>query len=309
MGVALTQQTQEMHVQADANKADATVLMPNQAAEKPEKKRFIDQLSMPAVLAAALTAFTSFMFSSKLGLTGSLIGAVLGAVVSTFASQVYNAMINDSVEKIQDITEQLTEHFQETQDTQQMAQLEHTLMREVPLELREGEVTDTARIAPEGMLEEAAQRRATVTKRRTFAVAVGCALAALLAYAIIVHVVTQGQGIGPQVEIVPTQQQVAKPQETTQTEESADAQQDAEQAQESTDTTDTTTQDQVDTTEQQTDTTQDQTPAQPEEQPTPQPETDTTSTDPAPTETPATDGGSDATSEPAADATSPEGAA
>ena len=158
---------------------------PQRHAQQTEEKKkgILDQMSMPAVLAAVLTSITSFMFSSKLGLTGSLIGAALAAAVSTIASQLYNAMINSSVEKIQDLSQQM----------HAPAEAQHAAMSTQVLERAQ---TGTP-LAPQELKDEAARRHTVTIMRRTFAVAVIAALVALLAYGIVVRVATQGQGIGP----------------------------------------------------------------------------------------------------------------
>ena len=164
-----------------------------------QKKGILDQMSMPAVLAAVLTSMTSFMFSSKLGLTGSLIGAALAAAVSTIASQLYNAMINSSVEKIQDLSKQMAELSEERQSATAIPDVHRTQVRQSPTDPHSADVASNryTPIAPEALREEAARRHRATIMKRTFVVAVVAALAALLAYGIIVRVATQGQGIGP----------------------------------------------------------------------------------------------------------------
>ena len=174
-----------------------------QAAEpEEEKKGILSAVSMPAILAGVLTSITSFLFSSKLGLTGSLIGAAIAAAVSTTASQLYNAMIKESVEKIQDLSEHMKMHNEETQQTATMAGIEKTQVRQQPAGYYEPSQTSEyyeleTPAAPAELRDEAARRHGATIMRRTFIVAVVAALVALLAYAVIVNVATKGQGIGP----------------------------------------------------------------------------------------------------------------
>lgn len=182
-------------------------MAPQPITEESQDKSILSSVSMPTVLAATLAAATSFLFSSKLGLTGSLIGAALAAGVSTIASQVYKAMINSSVERIQDITTQMQALGDDQDQTSPMEELDRTRVRPVPEGLYEPEdlYADEEDVfaptgtpyAPAQMRQEAARRHAVSIMRRTFVVAVVAALVALLAYAVMVNLATQGKGIGP----------------------------------------------------------------------------------------------------------------
>ena len=166
--------------------------------EEHKKQGILSRISLPAALAAALTAVTSFLFSAKLGLTGSLIGAGIGAVVSTIASQVYKAMIDDSIVMVHDISEQVHEIVEEQQATRNLSGIDKTLIRPLPPELaREVQEATGTPIAPEALREEAARRHAKSLMIRTFAVAIITALLALAGYAAVVTVATRGKGIGP----------------------------------------------------------------------------------------------------------------
>ncbi len=182
-------------------------MAPQSITEESQDKSILSSVSMPTVLAATLAAATSFLFSSKLGLTGSLIGAALAAGVSTIASQVYKAMINSSVEKIQGITTQMQALGDDQDQTSPMEELDRTRVRPVPEGLYEPEdlYADEEDVfaptgtpyAPAQMRQEAARHHAVSIMRRTFVVAVVAALVALLAYAVMVNLATQGKGIGP----------------------------------------------------------------------------------------------------------------
>ena len=182
-------------------------MAPQPITEESQDKSILSSVSMPTVLAATLAAATSFLFSSKLGLTGSLIGAALAAGVSTIASQVYKAMINSSVERIQGITTQMQALGDDQDQTSPMEELDRTRVRPVPEGLYEPEdlYADEEDVfaptgtpyAPAQMRQEAARCHAVSIMRRTFVVAVVAALVALLAYAVMVNLATQGKGIGP----------------------------------------------------------------------------------------------------------------
>lgn len=70
-----------------------------------EPRGVFDDFSFVSVVASALTAATSFLLSSKIGLAGSLIGAVVAAVISTAATQVYRGMLVASAERIRYVAE------------------------------------------------------------------------------------------------------------------------------------------------------------------------------------------------------------
>jgi hypothetical protein len=70
-----------------------------------EPRGVFDDFSFVSVAASALTAATSFLLSSKIGLTGSMIGAVVAAVISTAATQVYRGMLVASAERIRYVAE------------------------------------------------------------------------------------------------------------------------------------------------------------------------------------------------------------
>lgn len=204
-----------------------------QAAEpEEEKKGILSAVSMPAILAGVLTSITSFLFSSKLGLTGSLIGAAIAAAVSTTASQLYNAMIKESVEKIQDLSEHMKMHNEETQQTAAMGGIEKTQVRPQPAGYYEPSQTSEyyeleTPVAPAELRDEAARRHGATIMRRTFIVAVVAALVALLAYAVIVNVATKGQGIGPtSIEEITQPAPVEETTDTTATDTEAQATQD-----------------------------------------------------------------------------------
>lgn len=172
-----------------------------QPAEQ-KKRGIFSQVSMPAILAAVLASITSFLFSSRLGLTGSLIGAALATAVSTIAAQLYNGMIRTSVDAISEISDQVQSMVEKRQDTVEIAPLERTQVRATPVEVSELEPQEAVAqtgtpVAPPAYRDEADRRKVKAFKQRSFAIATALALATLLVYGVVVHVVTQGKGIGP----------------------------------------------------------------------------------------------------------------
>lgn len=63
-------------------------------------KGLFKDLSFAQLAAGALAAATSFLLSSKIGITGSLIGVVVGSVVSAISTQVYKKAISSSTDAL-----------------------------------------------------------------------------------------------------------------------------------------------------------------------------------------------------------------
>lgn len=63
-------------------------------------KGFFKDLPLTQLVAGALAAATSFLLSSQIGITGSLIGVVVGSVVSAVSTQLYKRAINSSTEAL-----------------------------------------------------------------------------------------------------------------------------------------------------------------------------------------------------------------
>lgn len=96
------------------------ILLNEQAVNKKEKtkgvlRELFDDLSIAQVIAGALAAATVFLFSSSLGVAGSLIGAAVGSVVSAVSSQIYKKVLSASADKIRDASP--TTAFEFSHDT------------------------------------------------------------------------------------------------------------------------------------------------------------------------------------------------
>lgn len=64
-------------------------------------RNFFKGISFSSICAGALAAVTSFLFSAKIGIAGSVIGVATGSIVSAVATQVYKNVLKASGEKIQ----------------------------------------------------------------------------------------------------------------------------------------------------------------------------------------------------------------
>ncbi len=198
--------------------------------KEPERTKVLSQISPPSIAAASLAAVTSFLLSSKLGLTGSLIGAGIAAAVSTTASQLYNAMIKRSMETVHDVSGHVAAMVGKDDETPTATVSGRTQVRRAPVRLADIEATEVlpasgSPVAPRALRARAARQRGATLAMRTFLVALATALVALAVYFVIVHAATRGRGIGP-TTLVPlseiTEEQSTETIDATASEEQAD---------------------------------------------------------------------------------------
>lgn len=64
--------------------------------EQPKKKSIFSELSVPQILAGALSAITVAFALSKLGVSGTLIGAGIGSILGTFGTTLYARSLDKS---------------------------------------------------------------------------------------------------------------------------------------------------------------------------------------------------------------------
>ena len=174
--------------------------------EDDEKGGILSDFSMSAVIASALAAATSFALSSKIGMAGSVIGVGVAAAASAIATQVYKGMLSASAKKIKDLAnssdDDLTQPMSAQMDrsdagatTLRPAATE--LTRDLTQPLSQADVAETGTpIAPESLRERASKRHSRKVARGTVAVLAAVSIVAVLVYAAIVSVATQGKGIG-----------------------------------------------------------------------------------------------------------------
>ncbi|MBR1828212.1 MAG: hypothetical protein IJ781_01695 [Atopobiaceae bacterium] len=149
----------------------------SQESDKP--RGVFDDFSFSAVVASALTAATSFLLTSKIGLAGSLIGAMVAAVISTASTQVYKGMLTASAERIKEVAEPTISSGQHVaKDSRHAYAPTH----------------DIGRIA------------------RRLAIFAACvSLVAVLVSAAIIALATRGEGLGPTTwEYVPAVEEVSE---------------------------------------------------------------------------------------------------
>ncbi len=174
--------------------------------EEDEKGGILSDFSMSAVIASALAAATSFALSSKIGMAGSVIGVGVAAAASAIATQVYKGMLSASAKKIKDLANSSDDDLTQPMPGQVgQADVGSTTVRPAATELTrdltqplsQTNVAETGTpIAPESLRERASKRHSKKVAKGTVAVLAVVSIVAVLVYAAIVSVATQGKGIG-----------------------------------------------------------------------------------------------------------------
>ena len=75
------------------------------AQESFKPRGVFDDFSFASIAASALTAATSFLLMSRIGIAGSFIGAVVAAALSTALTQTYKGMLTASADRIKEASE------------------------------------------------------------------------------------------------------------------------------------------------------------------------------------------------------------
>lgn len=175
-----------------------------------DEKGLFGDFSVSTVIASGLAAATSFALSSKIGLAGSIIGVAIGGVASAAASQIYKSLLKASAQRLSDLTPgdaaasaaepgaESTTIPDATTDAEPAAD-ETRVYRPGSLSgrspIQEVAASGTP-IAPASVRYAAHERERRVLRRRATAIAAAFAIAAVLLFALVVNVATQGAGIG-----------------------------------------------------------------------------------------------------------------
>lgn len=185
-------------------------------AKKGKLAVLFEDLSIAQVIAGALAAATVFLLSSVIGVAGSLIGAAVGSIVSAVSSQVYKKMLSASADKIRDVAPDGSSANQADSD-------ETRLME--PVSSSETRVIDSGKVAasatkvmgaddiryqahassnesvdPALQRAHVRRRRKARVQRSVIIVSIVSALIAIVISAGLIHVFTDGQGIGEKTE-------------------------------------------------------------------------------------------------------------
>lgn len=192
-----------------AETANAHITTTDANPEDGEDEKLFDDLSFSTVIASALAAITSFLLQSQIGLTGSLIGVGVAAAASALASQIYKSVLSASANKIKD---NLASDSADQGDVKPgktrvtAAGMTHVRQKPIP-SWQEDDADKTAvtdgthdltgtRIAPDTIRGAVAKRRSDTMKRRAAIFTAVVAIVAVLIYAAVVTLATEGKGIG-----------------------------------------------------------------------------------------------------------------
>lgn len=185
-------------------------------AKKGKLAVLFEDLSIAQVIAGALAAATVFLLSSVIGVAGSLIGAAVGSIVSAVSSQVYKKMLSASADKIRDVApDGASANQADPDETRLMAPVSSSETRVIDSGKVAASATkvmgaDDIRYQAHASSDKAvdpALQRAHVRRRRkarvqrsVIIVSVVSALIAIVISAGLIHVFTDGQGIGEKTE-------------------------------------------------------------------------------------------------------------
>ena len=215
---------------------------------KAKRGRLFDDLSVAQVVAGALAAVTSMLLASQIGIYGSVIGVGVGSVVSAVASQLYKKFFTASAEKLRELKPGETGYVPPAKGASDDAEAEapdpsgRTAARHAAgpagatATLPQAE--KTARLSPQDSIEsrEAARRSRTPRaddaglrddptvqrarerrehkkklQRRVVAVSIASAIVAVALSALVIDLVTTGQGVGAKTQpLIPSSSQAQK---------------------------------------------------------------------------------------------------
>lgn len=164
-------------------------------------------LSMAQVIAGALASVTSMLLTEQVGIAGGIIGVVVSSVAYTVTAKVYGNMLAKSGERLRDHlgSDSAEEPGSEPLPSSAMGPRAQATRR-VALDSREPAARTAAggRIAPPALRAQAASKRRAELQRKVIVVSVVVALAAVGASALVVSLLTAGNGLGPKASQVTT---------------------------------------------------------------------------------------------------------
>lgn len=217
-GVALCIQAARLESREKGNASMAnSVQQSGDGAKKGKLAVLFEDLSIAQVIAGALAAATVFLLSSVIGVAGSLIGAAVGSIVSAVSSQVYKKMLSASADKIRDVApDGASANQADPNETRLMEPVSSSETRVIDSDKIAVSATkvmgaDDIRYQAHASSDKAvdpALQRAHVRRRRRKArvqrsviiVSIVSALIAIVVSAGLIHVFTDGQGIGEKTE-------------------------------------------------------------------------------------------------------------
>ena len=173
-------------------------------ASQPQRVRGVfDDFSVTQVIASALSAVTSLLLSTKIGIVGGVVGVAVGAAVAAIATQVYKGLLSASADKLRDAAGGYGTGSANDPDltmcdaTEKFVGLADIDTDGNPTVGTEGApVADPqTRVAPASYIQ-ARRKQRNAQMVRGFVIVVGAALVAVGLTAAIVRVTSAGQGWG-----------------------------------------------------------------------------------------------------------------
>lgn len=190
-----------------------------------KKSRLFDDLSIAQVLAGALAAVTSMLLASRIGIYGSVIGVAVGSVVSAVASQLYKKFLTASAEKLRELKPgdtgylesvadgsatpestsggagaegEAAEPLREESPTERLSADKTAILRPVTARRSQTPRLDDDALEGDATVERVRARRERKRKlqRRIVVASIASALGAVLLSAVVVDLLTQGEGLG-----------------------------------------------------------------------------------------------------------------
>ena len=173
-------------------------------ASQPQRVRGVfDDFSVTQVIASALSAVTSLLLSTRIGIVGGVVGVAVGATVAAIATQVYKGLLSASADKLRDAAGSYGNGSANDPDltmcdaTEKFVGLADIDTDGNPTVGTEGApVADPqTRVAPASYIQ-ARRKQRNAQMVRGFVIVVGAALVAVGLTAAIVRVTSAGQGWG-----------------------------------------------------------------------------------------------------------------
>ncbi len=201
---------------------------------KAKRGRLFDDLSVAQVVAGALAAVTSMLLASQIGIYGSVIGVGVGSVVSAVASQLYKKFFTASAEKLRELKPGETGYVPPAKGASDFAGAEgpdpsgRTAARHaagsagrtatLPQAEKTARLSRTPRADDAGLRDDPTVQRARERRehrkklqRRVVAVSIASAIVAVALSALVIDLVTTGQGVGAKTQpLIPSSSQAQK---------------------------------------------------------------------------------------------------
>ena len=173
------------------------------ASQSQRVRGVFDDFSVTQVIASALSAVTSLLLSTKIGIVGGVVGVAVGAAVAAIATQVYKGLLSASADKLRDAAGSYgTGSANDPNLTMCDATEKFVGLADIDADgnLAAGAegatVADSqTRVAPAAYIQ-ARRKQRNAQMVRGFVIVVGAALVAVGLTAAIVRVTSAGQGWG-----------------------------------------------------------------------------------------------------------------